>query len=75
MGHGLDRVVKTAGLRRHPRHAAKPTAQKEKFVPARFLVTSPNETTHFALKWPFGGQILKQGDATRPGTYVNPVGL
>ncbi|WP_416485968.1 DUF4232 domain-containing protein [Streptomyces sp. CL12] len=54
---------------------AKSTAQKEKFVPAKFLVTPPNETTHFTLKWPFGGQILKQNGATHPGTYINPVGL
>jgi hypothetical protein len=51
------------------------TPQKEKFVPATFLVTPPNETEHFTLKWPFGGQILKQDGATRPATYVNPVGL
>ncbi|MFI1069607.1 DUF4232 domain-containing protein [Streptomyces puniciscabiei] len=54
---------------------AKSTSQKEKFVPAKFLVTPPNETTHFTLKWPFGGQILKQDGATHPGTYVNPVGM
>ncbi|WP_181793555.1 DUF4232 domain-containing protein [Streptomyces sp. WELS2] len=50
------------------------TPQKEKFVPAKFLVTPPNETEHFTLKWPFGGQILKQDGATHPGTYLNPVG-
>lgn len=49
--------------------------QKEKFVPAKSLVTPPNETEYFTLKWPFGGQILKQDGATRPTTYVNPVGL
>ncbi|MEU2977029.1 DUF4232 domain-containing protein [Streptomyces hirsutus] len=54
---------------------AKSTPQKEKFVPAKFLVTPPNETEHFTLKWPFGGQILKQDGATRPATYLNPVGL
>ncbi|MGI5456099.1 DUF4232 domain-containing protein [Streptomyces sp. CA-249302] len=54
---------------------AKSTPKKEKFVPAKFLVTPPNETKHFTLKWPFGGQILKQDGATHPGTYVNPVGL
>ncbi|QHC27521.1 DUF4232 domain-containing protein [Streptomyces sp. HF10] len=54
---------------------AKSTAQKEKFVPAKFLVTPPDETTHFTLDWPFGGQILKQDGATHPGTYINPVGL
>lgn len=51
------------------------TPQKNKFVPAKFLVTPPNETEHFTLKWPFGGQILKQDGATHPGTYLNPVGL
>lgn len=54
---------------------AKSTPQKEKFVPVKFLVTPPNETEHFTLKWPFGGQILKQDGATHPGTYLNPVGL
>ncbi|MFD5747775.1 DUF4232 domain-containing protein [Streptomyces sp. NPDC127033] len=53
---------------------AKSTPQKEKFVPATFLVTPPNETKHFTLKWPFGGQILKQDGATRPATYLNPIG-
>lgn len=51
------------------------TPQKEKFVPATFLVTPPNETEHFTLKWPFGGQILKQDGATHPATYLSPVGL
>jgi hypothetical protein len=51
------------------------TPQKEKFVPATFLVTPPNETEPFTLKWPFGGQILKQDGATRPGTYLNPIGM
>ncbi|MEU4897541.1 DUF4232 domain-containing protein [Streptomyces sp. NPDC044780] len=51
------------------------TPQEEKFVPAKFLVTPPDETEHFTLEWPFGGQILKQDGATHPGTYLNPVGL
>ncbi|MFJ1898795.1 DUF4232 domain-containing protein [Streptomyces sp. NPDC088115] len=54
---------------------AKSTAQKQKFVPAKFLVTPPNETKHLTLKWPFGGQILKQDGATHPATYLNPIGL
>ncbi|MFB7595264.1 DUF4232 domain-containing protein [Streptomyces sp. NPDC056160] len=54
---------------------ARATPQKEKFVPAKFLVTPPNETQHFTLKWPFGGQILKQDGATHPASYLNPVGL
>ncbi|UYB37916.1 DUF4232 domain-containing protein [Streptomyces sp. Je 1-4] len=53
---------------------AESTPQKEKFVPAKFLVTPPNETEHFTLKWPFGGQILKQDGATHPATYLNPLG-
>jgi hypothetical protein len=54
---------------------ARSTPQKEKFVPAKFLVTPPDETEHFTLVWPFGGQILKQDAATRPATYVNPIGM
>ncbi|MFF4097731.1 DUF4232 domain-containing protein [Streptomyces sp. NPDC001834] len=54
---------------------ARSTPQKEKFVPAKFLVTPPNETEYFTLTWPFGGQILKQDGATHPATYLNPVGL
>ncbi|AMW15614.1 hypothetical protein A4E84_33955 [Streptomyces qaidamensis] len=53
---------------------AESTPQKEKFVPAKFLVTPPNETKHFTLTWPFGGQILKQDGATHPATYLNPIG-
>lgn len=53
---------------------AKSTPKKEKFVPSTFLVTPPNETAHFTLKWPFGGQILKQDGATHPATFLNPVG-
>ncbi|MEU6349067.1 DUF4232 domain-containing protein [Streptomyces sp. NPDC047072] len=53
---------------------AKSTPRKEKFVPVKFLITPPNETKHFTLKWPFGGQILKQDAATHPATYVNPIG-
>ncbi|MDL5199096.1 DUF4232 domain-containing protein [Streptomyces sp. ALI-76-A] len=51
------------------------TPKKEKFVPAKLLVTPPNETQPFSLKWPFGGQILKQDGATRPVTYLNPIGM
>ncbi|MEW2511110.1 DUF4232 domain-containing protein [Streptomyces sp. NPDC046870] len=53
---------------------ARSTPQKEKFVPAKFLVTAPNETKHFTVKWPFGGEVLKQDGATHPGTYLDPVG-
>lgn len=54
---------------------AKSTPKAEKFVPAKFLVTPPNETAHFTLTWPFGGQILKQDGATHPATYLDPVGV
>ncbi|MEU6195251.1 DUF4232 domain-containing protein [Streptomyces sp. NPDC047061] len=53
---------------------AKSTPKKQKFVPAKFVVTPPNETKSFTLKWPFGGQILKQDGATHPATYLNPIG-
>lgn len=55
-----------------PVAASTPKAQK--FVPAKFLVTPPNETAHFTLTWPFGGQILKQDAATHPATFVDPIG-
>lgn len=45
------------------------------FVPSKILLTPPNETTHVTLAWPYGGAILDQSGATRPGTFVNPVGI
>ncbi|MEU1512928.1 DUF4232 domain-containing protein [Streptomyces sp. NPDC005811] len=60
------------GITLLPVAASTPKAQK--FVPSKFLVTPPNETTHFTLTWPFGGQILKQDAATHPGTYLDPIG-
>ncbi|MBZ4020427.1 DUF4232 domain-containing protein [Streptomyces purpurogeneiscleroticus] len=45
-----------------------------KLEPATVVVTPPNEKQHFELKWPYGGAILDQSGATRPGTFVNPVG-
>ncbi|MEV0846362.1 DUF4232 domain-containing protein [Streptomyces sp. NPDC049954] len=45
------------------------------FVPAQILLTPPNETTHATLAWPYGGAILDQSGASRPGTFVNPVGI
>ncbi|MEV0602511.1 DUF4232 domain-containing protein [Streptomyces sp. NPDC050315] len=44
-----------------------------KVEPATVVVTPPNEKQHFELKWPYGGAILDQSGATRPGTFVNPV--
>lgn len=45
------------------------------FIPSKVLITPPNETTHVTLKWPYGGAILDQSGATRPGTFVNPIGV
>ncbi|EPD97117.1 DUF4232 domain-containing protein [Streptomyces albus] len=45
------------------------------FVPSKVLLTPPDETTHVTLKWPYGGAILDQSGATRPGTFVSPVGV
>ncbi|MFH8752064.1 DUF4232 domain-containing protein [Streptomyces rimosus] len=45
------------------------------FVPAKVLLTPPDEKRHAALNWPYGGAILNQSGATRPGTFVNPVGV
>ncbi|MFD9817208.1 DUF4232 domain-containing protein [Streptomyces sp. NPDC059080] len=53
-----------------------PTSDPEsrKVSPDMVLITPPNETKHFQLKWSFGGSILDQSAATHPGTFVNPVG-
>ncbi|MER7396947.1 DUF4232 domain-containing protein [Streptomyces sp. NPDC000151] len=48
--------------------------EDRKVEPAQVIVTPPNEKQHFQLKWPYGGAILDQSGATRPGTFVNPVG-
>lgn len=46
----------------------------EAFEPALVRITPPDEKTQFALKWPWGGSIVRQDGATHPGTFVNPVG-
>ncbi|MCZ4119417.1 DUF4232 domain-containing protein [Streptomyces sp. H39-S7] len=46
----------------------------EAFEPALVRITPPDEETQFALKWPWGGSIVRQDAATHPGTFVNPVG-
>ncbi|WP_326808070.1 MULTISPECIES: DUF4232 domain-containing protein [unclassified Streptomyces] len=45
------------------------------FKVSKVMITPPNETTHVTLKWPYGGALLDQSGATRPGTFVNPVGV
>ncbi|MEU1806014.1 DUF4232 domain-containing protein [Streptomyces sp. NPDC019937] len=44
-----------------------------KFKPAQVLVTPPNERRSIPLDWPYGGELLDQAAATRPGTFVGPV--
>ncbi|GAB2808750.1 DUF4232 domain-containing protein [Streptomyces daliensis] len=45
------------------------------FLPGKVLITPPDETTHVTLEWPYGGAVLDQSGATRPGTFTNPVGI
>ncbi|MFI6349621.1 DUF4232 domain-containing protein [Streptomyces sp. NPDC050560] len=52
---------------------AKDDPDTKAFVPAKILVTPPNETTHVTLDWPYGGALLDQTGATRPGTFVDPI--
>ncbi|MEK8172308.1 hypothetical protein NKH77_32635 [Streptomyces sp. M19] len=44
-----------------------------RFAPSTVLVTPPNQRNHLELAWPYGGAVLDQSGATRPGTYVGPV--
>ncbi|MFF2811968.1 DUF4232 domain-containing protein [Streptomyces sp. NPDC058000] len=50
-------------------------ADDKKVEPGQVLITPPNEKKHFQLQWPFGGAILDQSGATRPGTFVNPINV
>ncbi|MGW8379898.1 DUF4232 domain-containing protein [Streptomyces sp. ODS28] len=45
------------------------------FIPSKVMITPPNETKSVTFKWPYGGAILDQSAATRPGTFVNPIGV
>ncbi|WP_369203933.1 DUF4232 domain-containing protein [Streptomyces sp. PU-14G] len=47
----------------------------KRFVPSKVLITPPDETSHVTLDWPYGGALLDQSGATRPGTFVNPIGI
>jgi hypothetical protein len=49
-------------------------AQADQVQPGALLITPPNEKQHFTLKWPYGGALVNQSEATHPGTYVNPIG-
>ena len=50
------------------------TKEEEGFwQPAFAVVTPPNETTSLTLDWPWGALVDQRG-ATRPATFVNPIG-
>ncbi|WP_258052993.1 DUF4232 domain-containing protein [Streptomyces sp. Ru73] len=44
-----------------------------KFAPHQVVITPPNERRDLVLDWPYGGALLDQSGATRPGTFVGPV--
>ncbi|WP_030622279.1 DUF4232 domain-containing protein [Streptomyces sclerotialus] len=44
-----------------------------KFAPDQVVITPPNERRNIVLDWPYGGALLDQSAATRPGTFVGPV--
>ncbi|MEU2686561.1 DUF4232 domain-containing protein [Streptomyces hygroscopicus] len=44
-----------------------------KFVPNQVVITPPNERGNLVLDWPYGGALLDQSGATRPGTFIGPV--
>ncbi|AGP56223.1 DUF4232 domain-containing protein [Streptomyces rapamycinicus] len=45
----------------------------KKFAPDQVVITPPNEEANLSLDWPYGGALLDQSGATRPGTFVGPV--
>ncbi|GAA2642064.1 DUF4232 domain-containing protein [Streptomyces axinellae] len=47
----------------------------KRFKVSKVLLTPPDETTHVTLKWPYGGSLLDQSGATRPGTFVNIISV
>jgi len=50
-----------------------PDTGARKLVPKTVVVTPPNQKSSFELKWTYGGRVLDQSGAARPGTFVNPV--
>jgi hypothetical protein len=44
------------------------------FAPARVYVTPPDETTYRTLPWPSGVVLIRQDEATHPGTFIGPAG-
>jgi Protein of unknown function (DUF4232) len=43
------------------------------FAPARIYVTPPDETTFATVDWPRGVILVRQDEATHPGTFIGPV--
>lgn len=50
-------------------HAGRGIRQPER------LISTSGGTTRVTLKWPCADAILGQSGATRPGTFVNPIGV
>ena len=45
----------------------------EKFMPDQVVITPPDEQRNLTLDWSYGGTLLDQSGATRPGTFVGAV--
>jgi hypothetical protein len=43
------------------------------FTPAQLEVTPPDEMAHFTLSWSPGVALVRQDEATHPGTFIGPV--
>jgi hypothetical protein len=43
------------------------------FAPTLAYVTPPDETTYATLAWPSGVVLVRQDEATHPGTFIGPV--
>lgn len=46
---------------------------EDSWTPAYAVITPPNQTKSITLDWPWGGLVDQRG-ATRPATFVNPIG-
>jgi len=44
-----------------------------RFEPDNIVITPPNATTSITVEWPWTA-VLRQDGATRPGTFVGPIG-
>jgi hypothetical protein len=44
------------------------------FAPTQVYVTPPDETTYRRVAWPVGVVLIRQDEATHPGTFIGPVG-